>query len=53
MKLFTTLSISAILALSLNAKESTPVVSLQHKSDIEKSGLIKKNSGLIILFSYS
>ena len=34
MKLFTTLSISAILALSLNAKESTPVVSLQHKSDI-------------------
>lgn len=37
MKLFTTLSISAILALSLNAKESTPVESLQNKSDIEKS----------------
>ena len=37
MKLLTTLSISTILALSLNAKESTTDGLLQNKDDIEKS----------------
>ncbi len=37
MKLLTTLSISTILALSLNAKESTTDGLLQNKNDIEKS----------------